>query len=128
MLVRKLMLACGVIGFVALGATPAVAQCNTFVGAPCLIPARPRISADFGARQLSAPSTVQTPARTPRLPQVPQSGRLLQVAPGQKPVIDCEMVRPADPNIDPKIVRDATPPPGVKYFLRVIPVTPCPRK
>lgn len=98
---------------------PVLAQCGLFsTEAECAGPTGPRLGVDFGRGiSLDAPRRLQTP----RPPAVGQP------AAGPAPAaIDCQMVRGADPTVDPRLVK--RPPSDVTFTMRVIEVPACPAK
>jgi len=97
------------------GPPPAQAQCELLSRNGICQSATPLFQVDF------------TPEREQSLLVPLREGKAVMpvfVVPGLREPIDCEMVRRADPSIDPLIVR--RPPAGVKYTMRVIEVPACP--
>jgi hypothetical protein len=114
---RKLAAVLLTAAFATLVPVPAFAQCGLFsTEGKCPGPTGPRLSVDFGAGiAWDAPARLQT-TRPPLMRQPPASS---SPAP-----IDCQMVRGADPTVDPGLVM--RPPEGVKFMMRVIEVPACP--
>jgi len=107
-------------GLLVIGATSAQAQnkCGLFsVDPACRQSSGPSMQIDFGKGQKA-----EKPLRAP-FPQGPWR----PVAGGEtKKAFDCHMIRSADRNLDPRIVK--APPSTVKYALRVIEAPSCQAK
>ena len=109
-----------VVGLLVLGATSVRAQdrCGLFsADSKCQRSVAPNIHVDFAkGLQFEKPARPM-PSQTPARPGASAS---------EKQGIDCQMIRNADRNLDPRIVK--APPSGVKYALRVIEAPACPAK
>jgi hypothetical protein len=97
---------------------PAQGACGLFSADPgCRPTTTPKFQVDFGkGLRLDIPRDSAgkwVPARHIVVQRTPQG-------------LDCQMVRKAERNLDPHIVK--APPTDTKFALRVIPAPPCPAK
>jgi hypothetical protein len=85
---------------------------------------------DFGAPRFAppAPERSTSPGRAAPPRSHRAQGDLIHAptwsAPGLGAPIDCAMIKPGDPTLDPKIIR--TPPAHVTHSGRIVHVAPCP--